>query len=231
MDLKEKYEKCLIEDDSERIFDFIDMLMKDDSQTILEFHYSLLLLDNNSSLSKHIRIAFKERKEKGKLFLLGKLKDEKNDKLISESIHILGKMRCDDILPYCYKYINHENNDLRYKAIIVIGWVGNIEDLNVLNDHMYVESEIDLTGYCATAMRQIWFRFPESKEKILRIYKEALENITDPKIWPYILICVQDLLCIKLGIKEDAASLHFKKDINLIKENGLEELNKVLSLR
>lgn len=224
--LEKQYNKCVLDDNADDIFDFIDMLMEDNSDEVLEFHYSLLSSENDSDLYKHIRISFKKRKESGKVFLLKKLNEERNEKLIAESLHILGNMRCQDVLEYCYKYINHREKDLRYRSIIVLGWVGEDKDIDLLEDHLYSEQETNLTGYCATAMRQIWFRIPETKDKILKIYKEALEKITNQEVWPYILICLQDLLKMKLGIKEDAASMHFKGDIAAIKEKTIKKIDK-----
>lgn len=51
--------------------------------------------------------------------------------------------------------ISKANRDLRYRSIIVLGWVGDQEDIAILSERLLSDNDVQLRGYAATALRQI----------------------------------------------------------------------------
>lgn len=98
--------------------------------------------------------------------------------------------------------ITIRKGDLRYRSIIVLGWVGNQKDIIILNDRLLNDPDGQLRGYAATAMRQIWFNHPKTKDGILHYLKEAIVKEEDERALEGIIITAQELLKKKLGLKE-----------------------------
>jgi hypothetical protein len=77
-----------------------------------------------------------------------------------------------------------------------------MKDIAVLNDRLLNDPDGQLRGYAATAMRQIWFNHPKTKNEILNFLKEAITKEEDEDALRGIIITAQDLLKKKLGLKE-----------------------------
>lgn len=83
-----------------------------------------------------------------------------------------------------------------------MGWIGTKIDLKVLNERLLTDPAPQLRGQAATAMRQIWFNHPKSKEEILKYIKTAIGEEKEEKALQEMIITVQELLKKKLGLKE-----------------------------
>ena len=125
--------------------------------------------------------------------------------------------QCKDVLPYVYQYILDADEELRYRAIIALGWIGNEEDFDKLKERVENETNISNKGYALSAMRQMFFRFPQLKNKILNIYCHEMTITNNNDIILIIGLCVQDLLRKKLNIKEDEKGIHSKDSPEIIK--------------
>ncbi|RWX00575.1 hypothetical protein [Flavobacterium cerinum] len=80
--------------------------------------------------------------------------------------------------------------------------IGTKIDLKVLNERLLNDPDPQLRGYAATAMRQIWFKHPKSKDEILKHIKKAIPEEKKEKALEGMIITVQELLKKKLGLKE-----------------------------
>ena len=204
-DLKIEYSE-IGETDIASQLKFVRRLVSSNDLDIIDFHYSLLKNRNNERFYQSIRSAFKKRKNEGSGFLLKKLDTEKNIELLGDVIQILGTMKCKDVLPYIYNFIKKDQIELRYKSIIVLGWIGNEKEIDLLSEILSNDKEASIRGYAATAMRQIWYRLPQEKSKILKILKDRLIIDENEKVISFILLCLQEIAPINLGIKEDSAT-------------------------
>ena len=198
------------EDPYEIIFDFKEELLSSDSTEFLDFHYLILqdkaLSDQLKSTIKtffYSEVVNKRDKEVVCSFLYQKYTDGIEDiSLKGDVIQLLGNLRSRHAKEVALENIAIAKADLRYRSIIVLGWVGNKTDLKVLNERLLTDPDPQLRGYAATAMRQIWFNHPKSKEEILKHLKKAIPEENDEKALQGMIITIQELLKKKLGLKE-----------------------------
>ncbi len=182
---------------------FIEKLLSCNDSDSLDFHYSLLKNKENHYLYTSIRNAFKKRdKNIIEPFLLKKIQEEVNSYLKADAIQLLGNIRSPKILPYVREHIKSKDGNIRYRCIIVLGWMGNKDDLPLLNERLQNELNDKLRGYAATAMRQIWFAKRATAEDILPYLCHAVVKETAEATLSSIIIVIQDLLQRKFGLQE-----------------------------
>lgn len=210
------------------IMDFTDKLnIKNDNDT-LEFHYSLLKDKESLDLYYDVRAAFMDRnKETVKPFLLNKLKAEKDDELRADALQIAGTLKIEDALPYAREFIKSDIRDFRYRGIIVTGWLGNKSDISLLADRLFNEPDIQLRGYAATALRQLWSRLPETKDEIVKLLHKALSTEEEELATQLIIIVLQDLLKKKFGLRENIDEDVITGDVWKAKDKALSVLSKL----
>lgn len=204
--LKKQYDELLLmEDSDDGIFDFKKNLLGSDSDDVLDFHLSILTNKEDEYLQSDLCAFFSDRKDKEKAgaFLYKKYKAGVEDiGLKADIIQILGHLRSPHAREAALENITIRKGDLRYRCIIVLGWVGDKTDLKVLDDRLLNDPDGQLRGYAATAMRQIWFNHPGTKNGILGYLKNAVEKETEERALQGIIITAQELLKKKLGLKE-----------------------------
>lgn len=198
-------ELILLEDSDDGIFEFKDELLSSDDEDVLEFHFKILEDKNDEYLKRDLFSFFSDRRDKEKVdeFLYKKYKAGiDNIELKADVIQILGHLRGKHAREVALENISIRKGDLRYRSIIVLGWVGTKTDLKILDERLLTDPDPQLRGYAATAMRQIWFNHPKTKEDILGYIKGAIQNETAAEALEGMIITVQDLLKKKLGLKE-----------------------------
>ena len=122
--------------------------------------------------------------------------------------------------------LNADKGDLRYRCIIVLGWVGTAADLVKLNERLVQDKDPNLRGYAATAMRQLWFNHPKTKDEILIYIKEAIVNEKSEEALQGMILTVQDLTKKKLGLKESKYG-DVSGDIVVATDKTIEALQKI----
>ena len=195
----------LLEDSDDGIFDFKNELLSSDEDEVLEFHFEILKDQNDEYLRRDLFAFFSERKDKDRAdeFLYKKYKEGIEDiSLRADTIQIMGHLRGKHTKEVVLENISISEGDLRYRSIIVLGWVGSKTDLKVLNERLLTDPAPQLRGYAATAMRQIWFNHPKSKDEILKYIKKAIPEENEKKALEGMIITAQELLKKKLGLKE-----------------------------
>lgn len=213
------------------IFDFKEALLSSDSQDVLDFHYKII---QDASLPEKLKgtiksffyadAANKRNKETVSDFLYTKYKNGIEDTTLKgDVIQLLGNLRSKHAKDVALENIAIRKGDLRYRSIIVMGWVGDKADLKVLDERLRDDPDPQLRGYAATAMRQIWFNHPKTKDEILRYLKNAIEKETEEKALEGIIITVQELLKKKLGIKESQYG-DVSGDVQAAKEKAIKAL-------
>lgn len=194
----------------ETIFDFKEELLSSDDVSYLEFHYKAIqddeLPENVQSTIKSFFFADALNKRDKNIvgeFLFNKYKSLSIEEPIkADLIQLLGNLRSKHAREVALENITIRKGDLRYRSIIVLGWVGNQKDLATLNDRLLNDPDGQLRGYAATAMRQIWFNHTKTKDEILHYLKEAIDKEEDDRALEGIIITAQELLKKKLGLKE-----------------------------
>jgi hypothetical protein len=207
-ELKKEYKRVNdIGDNISEILKLKKMLLSTNEPDILEFHYELLRQRTNIKLYLHVRAAFMDRPAiEG--FLIDKSKIEKDEEMQADILQILGTIKSLQAAIMAREYLNHENEYHREVASFVLGWVGNKNDIQILNQHMLNEKSALLRITAASAHRQIAFRMPELKMDIIASLKQGFENEKDDEVIPWIIIMIETILIKRLGIREDKDDPH-----------------------
>lgn len=185
-------------------FAFEKLLLESDSEEYLELHYNYLKDRRKEALYHYIKNAFGNRTGKDSVSLFLKMKFEQEKDFITQGdiIQILGNLKSNYAEKIALDYIHDDNQDIRYRCIIVLGWVGTSKVLSALNERMLNDESGRLRGYAATAMRQIWYNHPKSKDEIAGLIKKAINDEIDNEALIGMIITIQDMYRKKLGLKE-----------------------------
>lgn len=228
--LKAEYKKLLsLEDSDDGIFDFKEMLLQSDIEEVLEFHLGIIESCKDPYLKAQLFSFFTDRSDTNKVsdFLYKKYKSGTGTiSTKADIIQLLGHLRSSTAKEVALENITtKKQEDLRYRSIIVLGWVGNGSDIKILAERLLNDPDEQLRGYAATAMRQIWYNHSKAKEMILKNLKEAIVKEDQKKALEGIIIVAQELLKEKLGLKESGTG-SVTGDVAAAKIKAIAALNK-----
>ena len=209
-------------------FTFEKLLLQSDSNEYLELHYSYLKEKNKVALYYYIRDAFGKRKNKDVVssYLYAKFEHEQDPVIQGDIIQILGNMKSKYAETLSLDYIHSDNQDIRYRSVIVLGWVGKAQTLSILNERMLGDNIGKLRGYAATAMRQIWYNHPKTKERITDFIKKAIDKEVDDDALSGMILTIQDMYRKKLGLKESTYG-DVSGDVQEAKDKTLKFISKL----
>lgn len=226
--LEKAYKKLIsLEDTDDGIFDFRDLLLSDDEEETLLVHLTLLSHNEDLYLKNELFSFFTDRKDKEKVcnFLLQRYEEEKNLYVKADIIQLLGHLRCPESKNLAEKEISSPYEDIRYRCIIVLGWIGDIQTLPILNQFMEKDHSGKLRGYSATAMRQIWHNYPDVKNDIINMIINVIEKETNEDALIGMIVTLQDLYQKKFGLIESNYG-DIEGDVTIAKDNFISFLNK-----
>lgn len=175
-------------------------LVAENSPEILDFHYWLLSeTDMNTELYQTVARQFAERGEGGERYLLSKIQQEPDTILKATVLQILGTFRyrqgkhLDEISNLARTYLRATEPELRNKALLVIGWTGQPEDIDqiafVLNNDPIPENR----SWAATALMQLFFTYPQIARRSLDLLQVALKKETASHPEYAILVSMQEI--------------------------------------
>ena len=173
-DVSYYYKEALATDSFTVHNNFLNMLLQDDSALGMERHYCYFKDSENAYLKRILGKGFLKRGREGMLFLEEKLKTETDALAKSNVIHLIGLSYNKEYLPYILPYLDDADKEIRYKAIIACGWLGDAEAIKILKEHYATEKDTLLRGFIVSAMRQIFFGHKETKQQI--VCKNARRN-------------------------------------------------------
>lgn len=202
------------------------MLLKDGSALGMERHYCYFKDSKNADLKRILGNGFLKRGKEGVLFLEEKLKTETDALAKSNVIHLIGLSYNKEYLPYILPYLDDANNEIRYKAIIACGWLGDAEAIKILKEHYATEKDALLRGFIVSAMRQIFFRHEETKQQIVDFIYVKMPEETYNELLAIMIVVLQDLTKVKFGLKEDSYSGEISGDIAKAKDKVLKKIKK-----
>ena len=204
--------------------DFIEAIASSNDYESIKYHYELLNDQTDTRLFQYLRGAFKKHGDAGKSFLLNALKNEKDQNLRAEALFILGLMKCKKSKLFTIELLNKDNYTYRYYGIIVLGWIGDKDEIPSIEHILISDNNAELRAHSASALRQIWYNHPEQKNRILSIYYNALINEKNDEVNSTIVACIQDMLRKKFGIKENKEGI-ISGDIICAKQRALDVLS------
>jgi hypothetical protein len=158
------FEQLRLSEDYSEVLTFCDELSRSE---FIDYHYSLLKEKNISDeMYRQLRIEFSNHGD-GQYFLLNKIAKEKDEHLKGEILRILGsykyggKVFLDKTAEYARTFIKSKNTFLRFNGIIVLGWIGNESDVEILANSMFNDEDEQNRGWGATGMMQLFFHKPD----------------------------------------------------------------------
>ena len=225
-DVSSYYKEALATDSFTVHNNFLNMLLQDDSALGMERHYCYFKDSENAYLKRILGKGFLKRGKEGMLFLEEKLKTETDALAKSNVIHLIGLSYNKEYLPYILPYLDNANDEIRYKAIIACGWLGDAEAIKILKEHYATEKDALLRGFIVSAMRQIFFRHKETKQQIVDFIYLKMPEETDNELLAIMIVVLQDLTKVKFGLKEDSCSGEVSGDIAKAKDKVLKKIKK-----
>ncbi len=210
-----------------RYMDFVKMLLADESNEVINYHYDLLKDRENKKLYHNIRASFKRRPQ-AEEFLLKKSKTETDPTTLGDILHLLGGLRSADAIILARQFVKSNDDYQREVALYVIGWTGEESDIDILNANLISESSSHLRITAASAHRQIYYRLPDLKNKLLMSLKNGFEKEADEKVVVWIIIMIGTISGKRLGLREDKEDSYIiHGDVQKAKTKTLKFLNEL----
>jgi len=194
---------------------------KDDDQFVwsimkspfVEYHYTLWTDETLDEKFRHsLSHRFDEHREKGAELLLSKLDNNEDTEFYPEIIYCLGKLadrpkiEKGRTLEYARKFANSDNEYLRERAIIVLGWIGGIQDIPLLGEHLLKDKNAKCRTWSATSFMQMNFRNKSKSlvDKTLPFLKQAISQETDYFALGCMIDVVKELTGKKFDLPQNA---------------------------
>lgn len=209
---------------------FVWTIMK---SPFVAYHYHLIFDKTlEDSFRKKMKARFSEHGEEGELLLLSKLEENEDTYFQAEIIFLLGLIKGKHkhkTLEYARQYSQSENDYTRDRALIVLGWIGEMKDTEILLLHLLNDTDVNCRAWSASSYMQMWFRqeSDEIKEKAFRAYRKALERETDYFVITTILDAIREIQKTKLGISQTALDNLEIEKINTAKVKAIRLLDKI----
>ncbi len=210
-DLKqfEEWYKAARKDEDEQL-EFVWAIMK---SPYTEYYYSLIVnKDTSDDFRSKLWSRFDEQQEKGAELLLSKLDNNEDTAFHPDIIFCLGeladrpKIERERILEYARKFAGAADDRLREKAIIVLGWIGDAGDVQLLSEHMLSDTNAKCRTWSATSFMQMYFRLKSQSlvDKALPYLRQAISQETDYFALGCMIDVVGELTGKKFGLPQYA---------------------------
>lgn len=200
----------------------------------VEFHYNLLkdpVLDDE--FRGNLAFRFNEHGEQAEDFLIQKLDENHDVEFQADIIFLLGKLNKkhkSKILDYTRKFAESDNPYKRDRAIIILGWIGTIQDTKILESHLLNDTNSNCRAWSASSYMQMWFR--KKSERLVtaayQAYKKSLLLEKDYFVLSVILSSIRTMGKTKLGISQTALDELDIEKIDISKTKALRFLGKEL---
>ena len=183
MDLQKRYEELKKYNfpDSERIKFIADLGSSDE----IEYHYKLICKDRDEGTNLNLSGSFYKHDKEGLEFLLEVLNNEKDESLKVFAAYLmaetLSKLRhrtfyaeyCKRLTSVMISLIETGDNLLRQKIIIALGWIGSLNEIDILTKQMSEDKDSLCRAWSASSLMQMSFHGVE-KELIQEKTKACL---------------------------------------------------------
>lgn len=192
MDLQKRYEELEKQNfpDSERIKFIADLGASEE----IEYHYRLICKYRDEGTNLNLESSFYKHDKEGLEFLLEVLNNEKDESLKVFSAYLmaetLSKLRhrdfyhelCNKLIPVTTSLIDTKDDLLRQKIIIALGWIGSLDEIEILIKQMSVDKDSLCRAWSASSLMQMSFHGVEKEviqEKAKSYFASAIEAETD----------------------------------------------------
>jgi HEAT repeats len=150
---------------------------------------------------------FNEHNEVGELLLLSKLDNHEDTDFHAEIIFMLGRLNGkhrDKTLHHARLLANSDDDYTRDRAIIVLGWLGKMQDTKVFEQHLLTDNNINCRAWSASAFMQMWMRRQSEglKKCAFECFKKALKTEKEMLVLTTIISAMQEITRKKFNISQ-----------------------------
>ena len=203
IDYEFHYKEAEVADEIDAMKCFLDVLLKDSSLKGVERHYHYFVQTDNMTLKRVLGNGLQQRGDVLGGYLCKELEQETDEIKIADILHLLGMTYDVQYISVLTPYLANQDFDIRYKAIVALGWVGNPSTISELSNHYGKEQEVILKCYCITAMQQIFFRLSEVGDDVLAFLFSIIKEETRIEIIEVIVDTIQSMTDLDFGIDFD----------------------------
>ena len=190
--LQKRYEELKKQNfpDGERIKFIADLGASDE----IEYHYKLICKDRDEGTNLNLSGSFYKHDKKGLEYLFKVLDNEKDECLKVFTTYLmaetLSKLRhrdfytefCNRLIPVMTSLIEINDNSLRQKIIIALGWIGTSNEIDILAKQMLEDKDSLCRAWSASSLMQLSFHGVEKEllcEKSKPCLAAAIAEETD----------------------------------------------------
>lgn len=173
MDLQNRYEELKRQNfpDSERIKFITDLGASEE----IEYHYKLICTDRDEGMNLNLSGSFYKHDKEGLEFLFTVLDNEKDENLKVFTAYLmaetLSKLRhrdfylkfCNRLIRVITSLIEINDNSLRQKIIIALGWIGSLNEIDILTKQMSEDKDSLCRAWSASSLMQMSFHGVEKE--------------------------------------------------------------------
>ena len=166
-DLQKRYEELKKQNfpDSERIKFIADLGASDE----IEYHYRLICKDRDEGTNLNLSGSFYKHDKEGLELLFEVLNNEKDENLKVFTAYLmaetLSKLRhrdfylefCNRLIPVMTSLIEIKDDLLRQKIIIALGWIGSLNEIDILIKQISEDKDSLCRAWSASSLMQLSF--------------------------------------------------------------------------
>ena len=238
MDLQKRYEELKKQNfpDGERVKFIADLGASEE----IEYHYRLICKDRDEGTNLNLSGSFYKHDKEGLEFLLEVLdnEDEENLKVFAAYLiaETLSKLRhrdfyalfCSRLIPVMTSLIESKDALLRQKIIIALGWIGSLNEIDILAKQMSEDEDSLCRAWSASSLMQLSFHGVDKEviqEKTKSCFESAIAAETDLYACG-IMIEAAQILFGKKWISQSAVEDLDAEKIEKAKKSAVRFLNK-----
>lgn len=191
-DLQKRYKELERQNfpDGERIKFIADLGASDE----IEYHYKLICKDRDEGTNLNLSGSFYKHDKEGLEFLLEVLNNEKDESLKAFTAYLmaetLSKLRhrdfylefCNRLISVMTSLIDTKDASLRQKIIIALGWIGALNEIDILTKQMSEDKDSLCRAWSASSLMQLSFHGVDKEviqEKTKSYFASAITAETD----------------------------------------------------
>lgn len=156
----------------------------------ISYHYELIIKDWELNLNLYLENGFYKHDREGIEFLFGKLDENLDEKVKVYTAYLLAKALSqlkhrEFYLPFCNKacdilvsLLDTNDDNLRCKIIIAIGWIGASNEIELLAHQLLCDEEALCRAWSASSLMQMMFHRVKIEELQERTKLSFLEGIS-----------------------------------------------------
>lgn len=238
MDLQKRYEELKKQNfpDSERIKFIADLGASEE----IEYHYNLICKDRDEGTNLNLSGSFYKHDKEGLEFLLEVLNNEKDESLKVFAAYLmaetLSKLRhrdfypelCNKLIPVMTSLTETKDALLRQKIIIVLGWIGSLNEIDILIKQISEDKDSLCRAWSASSLMQLSFNGVDKEviqEKTKSCFASVIAAETDLHACG-IMIEAAQVLFGKKWISQSAVEYMDVEKIEKARKSAVRFLNK-----